>query len=341
MNFATFQSWREQCLRTNPGLLDCAETNLYRSLAHLQSQLATLESAKTIHRCDLARLWLKRYGFPESHSRRALVCRGVRHALALIFKEIARTNASLCVPADVYPVYLDLARSAGIQPQLYPTLPEPKLPALASNGRVEYLLATNPWKPLGRFFSHQECAGLTAWLKASPNRHLLIDCVYDLGTPFHETTRTLQQTGRVTLLHSVTKGWLWPKTFGVSLLGEDNPQLESIFRNDPPSQEQLRLAEHCLGEQATLPSRVMEELGKRKQKFLSVLPGEIADSLLPDYVTSTEGCYFFPVALEAEDLLKHHRILAIPGTAFGANWPGSILTSLAGNFSATKIGDAS
>jgi hypothetical protein len=125
LNFAAFQRWRTECLIAQPGLLDCGETNLYRSLASLQPALRAASPTEHIYRCDLARAWLKRYGFSDERSRQALVNRGVRHALSLIFRELAHTSAVLWIPADVYPVYAELAESAGIQPRLFVTLPKP------------------------------------------------------------------------------------------------------------------------------------------------------------------------------------------------------------------------
>ena len=337
MNFAAFQQWREQCLGANPGLLDCAETNLYRALAKLRPSQVTSPSDHPIHRCDLARTWLRRYAFSESLSRQALVCRGVRHALGLVFKELARNNAVLWTSGDVYPTYLELARFAGIEPQVFPTLPEPKLPSTCFAGRLEYLLLPNPWKPLGRFITERECAALTDWLVASSNRWLLMDCVYDLGAPFHFTTQKLQQTGRAILLHSVTKGWLWPKTFGVALLSQANPQLEFAFRNDPPSQEQLRQGERSLSDMAGLPCQVTAALEDRKQKLLAALPKNVSSSFLLDPGSTAPGCYFFPVRLQVDELMRENGIVAIPSSAFGATWGGSILTSLSSCF--TGIGN--
>jgi aspartate/methionine/tyrosine aminotransferase len=332
VNFAAFQLWREQCLRAQPEALDCAETNLYRALTPLRPRLITAKTHRQIHRCDLARAWLNRYGFTDSFSRRALICRGVRHALSLIFKEAAQGNALLWIPSDVYPTYLELARATGIESRIFPTLPEPKLPSAPVAGRTEFLLVTNPWKPLGRCLLDEECSALMDWLTASPQRYLLVDCVYDLGVPFHFTTQKLMQTGRAILLHSVTKGWLWPKTFGVALLCEARPELESAFRNDPPAQDQLNLAEQFLSTDANLPGQVVTALAASKQRLLAALPAAIGESLLIDPVAAAPGCYFFPIRLPAEELLRQHRAIAIPASAFGANWGGSIITSLSAKF---------
>lgn len=337
MNFAAFQLWREECLRTRPDLLDCAETNLYRALASLQPKLAAGSGQRTVYRCDLARTWLKRYGFPENLSRRALVCRGVRHALTLIFKELAGA-AALWVPSDVYPVYLELARAAEIEPQMFPSLPELKFPTARPAAGAEYLLVANPWKPLGRFLTDEECTLLTGWLEASPRRYLLVDCVYDLGVPFHFTTQKLVQTGRAILLHSVTKGWLWPRTFGIALFGEVHSQLEAAFHREPPTPEQLQLAEQLLSNDAGLPVRVAIGLEERKQRLLAVLPKAVASTFIADPVDVVPGGYFFPVRLTAEKLQREHGVLAIPASAFGALWDGSVLTSLSENFAGGQEG---
>jgi aspartate/methionine/tyrosine aminotransferase len=339
VNFAAFQLWREQSLRAETEVLDCAETNLYQSLGSLRPQPEPGTERK-VHRCDLARAWLGRYGFTECNSRRALVCRGVRHALGLIFRELAVDDTVLWIPSDVYPVYLELARAVGVEPRLFTTLPTPKLPANRADGRVEYLLLTNPWKPLGRFLTERECADLIAWLGASSHRYLLMDCVYDLGAPFHLTTQKLLETGRAILLHSVTKGWLWPKTFGVALLCEEQKQLEWVFRNDPPSQDQLRLAEKLFSGVAHVPGEVVAALHARKRELLAGLSALVRRSFLIDPECAAPGCYLFPVRLSAEELLQQHRILAIPASAFGADWDGSILTSLAGNLAAHARGGA-
>jgi hypothetical protein len=332
MSFAAFQLWREKNLRENPHLLDCAETNLYRSLAGIQPQFRDSQALRQIHRCDLARLWLNHYEFPETLSRHALVCRGVRHALSLIFHELAREEAVLRMPGDVYPVYAELAQAARIAPQLFSTLPETKIPSAGGTGRIEYLLIANPWKPLGRFLTDQECADLETWLATTPNRYLLMDCVYDLGAPFHDTTQKLFRTGRAILLHSITKGWLRPKTFGIALFGKTHSQLEAAFRNDPPAPEQLHLANQFLTIDANLPSLVVNALLHRRRKLLASLPDAVTSELLLDPAVAVPGCYFFPVRLEAGELLERHGLIAIPAIAFGSDWNGSVLTSLSGNF---------
>jgi len=340
MNFINFQAWREQTLRDDPGLLDCGETNLYRALAAWRPQLDVADEGHA-HRCDLARLWLTRYGFDAALSRNALVCCGVRHALELIFKILAAEgDATIRLPQDIYPVYGELARQAGLAPSTYATLPVPLLPPIlpapapAPSGLScgEYLLIANPWKPLGRYLNEKECSHLVRWLEASPSRHLLIDAVYDLAVPFHETTRRLYATGRAVLLHSLSKGWLHPKIFGIALIGENVTHFAPIFRNHPPTQDSLRLAHALMTKAADLPSRIELELNRRSCQWMEAIPDQVRERFAAP-VNETEGGYFFPVEITAMDLLQRHRIVGVPASAFGAvNWHGSILTNLSAAF---------
>lgn len=333
MNFAAFQTWREECLRTVPNVLDCAEVNLYRALAPLQPRPALPDTDQRIHRCDLARAWLGRYGFDARLSRHALICRGVRHALSLIFRRLAADGANLWIPEDVYPVYQVLARAAGIEPRTFVTLPEPEIPSVRPGTGAEYLLVANPWKPLGRYLNRGECDLLIEWVDASPRRYVLLDCVYDLGNPLHPATMQLQQTGRAILLHSVTKGWLWPETFGVAHVGEGCASFESDFRDEPPSVMQLRQAQYFLSTEAGCPARVGDALERRLLRFMTSVPAAVTSRLLVDSAQRARGSYLFPVPIDARQMLEQYRLLAIPASAFGSsNWNGSILTSLSGAF---------
>ncbi|MER5638507.1 aminotransferase class I/II-fold pyridoxal phosphate-dependent enzyme [Kitasatospora sp. NPDC002227] len=332
MRFEDFQDFRRRQLTESPSLLDAAETNVYRALAALRPEPPT--DLRTVYRCDLARTWLRRYELPEEWSRRAMVCRGVRHGLEVVFRRLHAERARLWLPSDVYPVYFELARAAGLAPASYPTLPAPTLPAPALPGeaatdRPEYLLLANPSKPLGRHLSEPECSALISWLDDAPHRYLLIDTVYDLAAPFAAGTRRLLATGRAVLLHSVTKGWLWPRTFGVVLLGPDQSDLAEAFRAQPPTQDQLRLADRLLTDHADLPHRVAEELTTRADRLFDRLPAEVLGAI-PTASRTSPGNYFFPVDIPSETLRHEHGVLALPATVFGdTTWPGSVLTSLA------------
>ncbi|MBR7825814.1 aminotransferase class I/II-fold pyridoxal phosphate-dependent enzyme [Actinospica sp. MGRD01-02] len=332
MRFDELQALRRGQIGASPPLLDAAETNVYRTLAALRPEPPRDTSGTTVHRCDLARTWLRHFELPAELAAQAVISRGVRHGLGMVFQWLSALHPRLWLPSDVYPVYFDLAQAAGISPATYPTLPKPTLPCTTPDSSPEYLLLTNPSKPLGRHLSDAECTAVIAWLQESPNRRLLIDTVYDLGVPFAAGTRRLLGTGRAVILHSVTKGWLWPRTFGVVLLGPEDTELADTLRADPPSPAQLRLAEHLLTEHDSTPQRVVTALAARAHRLFERLPEEVLAAIPP--VTRTyPGNYFFPVEIPAETLRHEYRILAMPISVFGENnWPGSVLTSLAVTF---------
>jgi aspartate/methionine/tyrosine aminotransferase len=252
----------------------------------------------------------------------------------MIFQDLARRESTVWLPGDVYPVYLTLAGDAGLRTRLYPTLPEPSFPAGEPGDGIDHLLVANPLKPLGRYLTQAEVAAFTKWLDTSPSRRILVDCVYDLGDRFHDSTRQLQASGRAILLHSVTKGWLWPRTFGVALVPDG--EFEASFRAEPPSRDQLCLARWLLSIDATRPGRVAKALQSRARILADRMPGAVRRRLVGDLGGSFPGCYFFPVEMGAEELLEGHEILAIPASAFGSKWPGSILTSLSAAFAVAE-----
>jgi aspartate/methionine/tyrosine aminotransferase len=333
VRFEEFQEFRQRQLSASSSLLDAAETNVYRALAPMRPEAPT--DMSTVHRCDLARAWLRRFELPEEWSGQAMVCRGVRHGLDVVFRRLRAVRARLWLPSDVYPVYFDLARAAGLAPASYPTLPAPALPRSPADHRPEYLLLANPSKPLGRYLSDAECAAVITWLGESPHRCLLIDGVYDLGAPFAAGTRRLLDTGRAVLLHSVTKGWLWPRTFGVVLLGPAQAEWAEAFRADPPTSAQLRLADRLLTEHSDVPRQVVDALAARAERLFEQLPDEVLGAI-PTESRTCPGNYFFPVEIPAETLQRECGVLATPVSVFGENdWSGSILTSLADAFGPT------
>lgn len=328
MRFEEFQEFRQRQLAASASLVDAAETNVYRALAALRPE-PPAGAETVVYRCDLARAWLRRYELPQEWSRRAMVTRGVRHGLGVVFQWLRTVDARLWLPGDVYPVYFELARAAGLAPGSYPTLPAPVLPGSPPDERPEYLLLANPSKPLGRYLSEAECAAVVDWLRASPHRRVLVDTVYDLGTPFAAGTRRLLETGRAVLLHSVTKGWLWPRTFGVALLPPEHTALVEAFRADSPSPEQLRLADRLLSAHGDVPERVAAELAARAERLFEQLPDEVL-AAIPASSRTCPGNYFFPVTLTAETLRHEYGVLALPVGVFGeSDWSGSVLTSLA------------
>lgn len=324
MNFTDFQDVRDRVLRERSHVLDCAATNLYAALPHLIPP-PTPTPACILHRCDLALEWAQRFGLPLERARHAFVSGGVRDSLSHIFRHHAAENARLWIPADNYPIYREIARAAGLVPLSFPTLPEPNWPDVDPDDSTEILVVTNPLKPRGRWLTASDVTALTAWLAAHPRRRLILDTVYTFDTRFHTTTLQLLATGQTFLLHSLTKGWLHPRLFGIALVPADDARaFAPLFRAHPPVQLNLGRARAFLLDYAETPTTVAHELAVAREQLIATLPAG-----LPTPMASDATGYLLPIACHWLDLLNDFGILAIPATVFGsAREDIAILSSL-------------
>lgn len=312
MNFRDFQLYRDEVLAANSGLIDLAETNLWRSLAHLVPHLEA-EQPRQIHRCDLAKQWTHGLGLPAEFASRALISAGVRDSLSLLFPLLAKRKAQVRIPIDVYPVYGALAKGAGLTFETFPTIPDLVLP---KGG--DCLLLPNPLKPAGRWLQARESEELRQWLAANPERRLILDAVYTFDTKFHDSTLALLRTGQTIVLHSLSKGWLHPQVFGVALIPPtDLPEIAPLFREHPPLKKNLWMAHQLLEQHAQLPRAVGHGLTRRRSALLEYLPAVIRSQLVNEKL---EGAgYLLTVHCNHQALLSQHRILSIPLTVFGAD----------------------
>lgn len=313
MNFTSFQAYRQELLADRPNMKDCAETNLYRALAHLMPPPPPPVGGK-VHRCHLASQWTELQGLPAEASRRALISCGVRDSLRLLFAHYAPRQACLWLPEDNYPVYHELAHEAGLSPQTFPTLPEPAWPQTPPVEADEILLVTHPLKPRGRALNDDDARQLKDWLALSPRRRVWLDTVYQLQSGLDDSTRDLLATGQVTLLHSLTKGWLHPRLFGIALVPEtDAEALTPVFRTASPPQEHLAQARYLMREHAAMPGAVRQALVQAEEQLIKALP-EIMSRALP----AEPPAYLFPVRITFDELLERD-VLGIPASVFGSS----------------------
>lgn len=313
MNFPQFQQFREKLLHDRPEVVDCAATNLYAALArHIPP--ATTPPTQKVHRCHLATEWTARFDLPPELSSRAFISCGVRDSLAILFRYYAGERAQVWLPADTYPVYHELARAAGFTPHEFVTLPEPVWPSSPSTPETQLLVVANPLKPLGRWLAPADVAALTDWLRVNPRRRLLLDTVYTFETRFHPTTLQLLATQQTILLHSLTKGWLHPRLFGVALVPDcDAAALAPAFRAQPPPQPHLSFARELMAAHAGLPAIVSRELDSARSRLLSGIP-----QLLTSLAVVDAPGYFTPVAGGWQEILDGSGILGLPASVFGS-----------------------
>ena len=312
MTYEQFQILRSQTLRERPTIVDCSEMNLYASLARLVPVAPTPPNAR-VHRCHLALEWTELFGLPATWAARAFVSNGVRDSLARLFGCYAKRGHSTWIPGDCYPVFQSLARANKLEFQEYATFPRSVWPAEGDSTGPDVLLAMNPLKPAGRWLTDQDVSALLRWLAANPNRRLLLDCVYTFGTSFHESTMELVRGGQTTLLHSLTKGWLRPRIFGVALVPlRDVAMLAPAFRQESPSQSNLAEAQFLMNACRALPEKVARAIEAANRTLRS--------NILAKYgmVELSNSVGYFHVISRPWSQMLADGILGIPPAVFGS-----------------------
>ncbi len=325
MDFAAFSAHRAHLLASQPALLDAAETRISHGLAALIAASAPQALPPHAHRCHLAEFWLAHFQLPASYKPRALISQGVRHSLRLLFQQAASAGQRALIPADVYPVYQQLAQAAGLRWQSYPMWPQADWSA-STLAETDLLLITNPAKPRASTLGAQEVASLESWLAGAPHRRLLIDAVYQFMPPFDSATLRLLAGEQTIVLHSLSKSWLRPQVMGVALLPQQDIALHTaLFRANPPTQPALQLAQALLTERSALPAELVAHLHLQRQHLQQALAARGCTRPLSSQVPT----YLFPLEKAFDALLEQHQILAIPGSVFGITQPDvCVLSSL-------------
>lgn len=312
--FEDFIAHQERVRREDPSVVQLGETRIARALAALRPVIAVPAELPKLHRCHLATAWCARRGMPAEWSARALVCEGVRHALALIFGELARRGETVAVPSDVYPVYGQLAERARLATQ-----PIVTFPALLFQTTARYLLLPCPLKLHGRAWSDGELAAATAWLAADRSRRLILDGVYSFDAMLAPAVRALIETDQVLHLDSLSKSWLHEKVFGTAVVpAQDFAAWAPIFRAAAPAQASLFVARALL--EHAVP--VAAELEARRTRTLATLAERGITT-----AAVTRG-YFIPIELAADVALARHRVLVIPFAVFGGTGAWSFASAL-------------
>ena len=312
--FERFIAHQDRVRHEDPSVVQLGETRIARALAALRPDIAVPAELPKLHRCHLATAWCTRRGMPESWSPRALVCEGVRHALALIFGELARCGESIAVPSDVYPVYGQLAAAAGVGVEPIATFPE-----LAFTATARYLLLPCPLKLHGRPWTDVELAQAHAWLATDPQRRLILDGVYRFDALLSASVRALIETDRVVYLDSLSKSWLHEKVFGAAVVpAQDFARWAPIFRAAGPGQAALFVARGLLERTVA----VAAELAERRARTLKILDARGI------HAAPVSSGYFIPIAMPADDVLARHHVLVIPHAVFGGTRAWSFASAL-------------
>lgn len=324
MDFGEFLAWSRQVRRERSDVTPACETRIGRALASIRPDPCPSFDGD-VHRCDLARDWCRVRGLSPALAKRALVCRGVRHALKTLFARIAREDGTVVLPRDVYPVYWTLASHAGVRAMGVPTFPHfdvQRVLAEADRPGAMHVLLPFPLKLHGRAWSAGEVEGATRWLAGCPDRRLLLDGVYSFGGPLGPALEALLATDQVTYLDSLSKGWLHEQVFGTAIVPtQDLAGHLPAFRSDSPSREELHVARALLSTHEVFPVRLASELDRLRSGLVAGLARRGVD------VRDATRGYLLAVGLDASELLEEHGIVAIPASVFGSDVPGWSIAS--------------
>jgi aspartate/methionine/tyrosine aminotransferase len=336
MNFRDFMKQRPSLLEQYPGVLDLTETSVVSALGHMRPEPTSREMPEKAHRCHLAEFWLDAFSLSRTLKPQALISQGVRHSLDILLAHYARQGARALLPADIYPVYLDIAQAHALDYAVYPA--EDSLEQALATTTCDVLLVTSPAKPWGRWLDEKELGAIRAWLSGAPHRRVIVDCVYTWDGVLDAQSMALFETGQGYLLHSLSKGWLRPLVMGVALVPEqDVPLWTPVFRNLSLAQDNLRVAQTLLTAHTHFPSRYSTTLRDAQNRLAAALLGRDVDIARVTNLAAPIGSfapavplrYHFIIEQDWEVLLCHHGILALPLSVFGAgDGARSVVTSL-------------
>ena len=323
MNFTDFLTWRVRV--ASPEVLLACETRLSSACASLVPQIEG--TGDVPHRCDLARLWGRSRELEDLDSGALLLCHGVREGLSILFSRFGRQGRSMGLPRDIYPVYLSLAMSAGIEFSLFDTFPDFDLAGIFSfleNSGIEFVVLPKPLVLQGRDWSDPELSLALGWPAQSPSRRIVLDAIYCMGLPYGRGTHQLLRTGQVFLLDSLSKGWLHEGVLGAVLVPKsDRLDYFGDFSALPADIERLRVAEALLSTQPAFPLRLSRALEAKRIRAIDRLKTKGV------VLNPVDRGYFLPIQENAEVLLDRHGVLALPVSVFGSKKPDwSVISAL-------------
>ncbi|MBJ6759188.1 hypothetical protein JGU66_00345 [Myxococcaceae bacterium JPH2] len=316
MNHDAFLALRDSLRASRPELVDLSELNVYRSLASSFAAIAPSAHPEAPYRCHVAERFLAQLGLDAGLKSRTQVSHGVRRSLRALFGWLASRNARVAIPADVYPVYLRLAEEAGVHVLRFSA--REGLPPL---DQCEALLLCEPLKPWGLTPPREDAEKVEAWVRAEPNKRvLLMDSAY--ATPPTPWVLRLLQEELAFVLVSLSKGWLIPDHVGLCLTPERwREEVRSVFAPLPKDEQKLRIGYAALTEHASRPQQVRALLAERARTL------DASTARRPELRASRCVGYFATSPCSFDELLAH-GVLGVPASVFGGPSRMSILSSL-------------
>ena len=306
--YAEHRALRARLRRERPDLIDLGELDLYASLAPSFVPIEASNDPAARHRCHVAERYLDYLGLPPDAAGRAHVTHGIRRSLGALFALLAQRGATVAIPDDVYPVYLQLAEGAT-------TRRYPSREGIPSEGDHTALLVCDPQKPWG---NEVDLEGARRWARHDPNRMLILDTAY--AVPARDAVGLEDDA---VVLTSLSKGWLLPDHVGLCLAP---PRWREVTRAAlaalPSDERKLRVGFSALTTEADRPLAVARHLAERASEL---------DALTAAHPELKAGpCRgYLAIAREPFEALVASGVLAIPAPVFGGPATHSVLSSLA------------
>lgn len=326
MNFSEYKAYRDELLTSAaPQRLDCLNPFVAMAFTH-----APLAGADDRTSGEAIETWSAVMGM-QHPAGSVVAVNGVRAGLTALFSALDARNMELILPADVYPFYWDTARGLVRRHPIrsFETLPLPDFSSLSEASSRSLALITNPVSPLGRYLSEDEVSTLKAWLSASPDRRLALDCVYAYRNGFDASTLSLLETGQVFVFHSLSKAWLQRGVWGAVVCPvADGESWRDIFSE--PSAVSSGIACAALADLSDLPD-AQQALFDREW-----------DRLMPDLMRISDGRFKKPVSgylgfidVDHKTALSEHGALLVPASVFGSADAGLSVASCLYSMKAT------
>lgn len=241
MNYNEFLSYKEGLIKQED-IIDLSENNIYKKFNFnlLNNFKVTGHVNGGIHRCHLVEDWLRLFDICIDIKKDIGVSHGVRSSLEILASEF-KTKKWL-IPKDVYPFYQNLLNEKKIEYKEYKTLKNEEL--FDDLVDSDILLLTYPLKPLGREISDVEIKKIKKWVDSDKNRRLIIDAVYldFLDENIKNKILNLYFKDNVYVLFSISKIFVAPNIFGLTMIPKKDNYIREIFKNFNYDKTKLNIA---------------------------------------------------------------------------------------------------
>jgi uncharacterized Fe-S cluster-containing radical SAM superfamily protein len=199
---------------------------------------------KEITENDVLKLWkfATKCNYQNLH-----ISLGVRDTISSILSFSKKKN--ILLPNDIYQFYKYIVDYHQLNPYFYHTqsIEYMKFESLLKNDNSELLLITDP-HPMNKIEYNYD--HIINWLNKDEKRKIIVDGVYNYDS--YNKYDKLVKTNKAIICFSLSKSWLMPMHFGISIVPKD---LEYLTQNtNKPSIEQLKNAFWRISNYKNLPN---------------------------------------------------------------------------------------